>query len=301
MPIHLRPISRRRFLKSSVAAAAAVGLGPHLLAAAKKIDPDSWALLSDIHLAADRAKLGRGINMVEHFNAVARELLALPKLPAGVFINGDCAFNSGETGDYAVTAELLKPIRQAGMPVHLVLGNHDHRERFWATIAQAKAAKRPLTDRHASLLKTKRVNWIVLDSLEQTLSTPGLLGREQLDWLAKTLDENPKKPALIMVHHNPGISGNMGLKDTAALFDIIRPRPQVKAYIYGHTHIWKVDQDTSGMHLINLPPVAYIFQEGNPSGWVYATVGDEGMTLELRCIDPAHKDQARKVELKWRG
>src|SRR5580765_7138150 len=131
MPIHLAPISRRRFLARSLGAAATISLAPRLLAAAKRTDENSWALLSDIHLAADRSKLGRGINMADHFTSVSRELLALPKRPAGVFINGDCAFNSGEVGDYALLAELLQPIREDQMPVHLALGNHDNREHFW--------------------------------------------------------------------------------------------------------------------------------------------------------------------------
>ena len=155
--------------------------------------------------------------MAEHFETVSRELTALPKLPAGLFINGDCAFNSGESGDYATVAELLTPIRTSGMPIHLALGNHDHRERFWSAFADEKTAKRPVLDRQVSLLKTPRANWFILDSLEKTLSTPGLLGPEQLDWLGKSLDENPKKPAIVMIHHNPGLSGNMGLKDTVAL------------------------------------------------------------------------------------
>src|SRR5207253_2654287 len=231
----------------------------------------------------------------------SRELTALPKLPAGLFINGDCAFNSGESGDYATVAELLIPIRTSGMPVHLALGNHDHRERFWSAFADEKAANHPVLDRQVSLLKTPRANWFILDSLEKTLSTPGLLGPEQLGWLGKSLDENPKKPAIVMIHHNPGLSGNMGLKDTVALFEVIRPRKQVKAYIYGHTHTWKVEQDDSGLHLINLPPVAYIFHEGDPSGWVRMMLRKDGMNLELRCIDSTHKDHGQKFDLKWRA
>ena len=69
----------------------------------------------------------------------------------------------------------------------------------------------------------------MLDSLEATLSTPGLLGQEQLDWLAAALDANPGKPALVLLHHNPATSGHVGgLKDTEALFEVIRPRKQVK-------------------------------------------------------------------------
>ncbi len=301
MPIHLPPISRRQFLVRSLAAGAGLALGPKLRAASKPTDPDFWALLSDTHLAADRAQLGRGINMADHFSAVSRELLALPKRPAGVFVTGDCAFNSGERGDYATLTNLLEPLRKDGMPIHLALGNHDNREQFWEALENEKAARRPLADRQVALLRTPRANWIVLDSLEKTLSTPGLLGQEQLDWLAKTLDENPSKPALVLLHHNPGLSGNMGLKDTEALLQILRPRKQAKAYIYGHTHKWRVEKDPSGLHLVNLPPVAYIFQQGDPSGWVHAILGKKSLRLELRSIDTAHKDQGQILELEWRA
>jgi 3',5'-cyclic AMP phosphodiesterase CpdA len=300
MPLHLAPLSRRRFLKKSAVVAGALGLAPHLLAAGKKVAEDSWFLLSDPHLAADHAQLGRGINMVDHFNTVARELTSLPHLPAGVFINGDCAFNSGEAGDYATVAELLEPLRKEGMPIHMVLGNHDQREHFWQAFQAEHNAPRPVADRQASLLKTSRANWFILDSLEKTLSTPGLLGPEQLDWLAKALDENPKKPAIVLVHHNPGLSGNMGLKDTQSFFEIIRPRKQVKAYIYGHTHTWRIEEDVSGIHFINLPPTSYLFKEGNPSGWVQATIANDGMKLELRCLDTTHKQHGEVNDLKWR-
>jgi 3',5'-cyclic AMP phosphodiesterase CpdA len=140
----------------------------------------------------------------------------------------------------------------------------------------------------------------VLDSLDKTLSTPGVLGPEQLGWLAKTLDANPDKPALVMIHHNPGIAGNIGLIDTVALFEVIRPRKQVKAYIYGHTHTWKVEQDNTGLHLINLPPVSYVFHEGDPAGWVHATLQKNGLRLELRCIDTAHPSHGQVHNLTWR-
>jgi len=300
MPIHLRTIPRRQFLLRTVAGGAALALGPSLLAAAKRTDPNSWALLADVHLAADRGRIARGINMTDHFRAVSRELLALPACPAGVFIAGDCAYESGQAGDYHQVAGLLEPIRHGQMPVHLALGNHDNRERFWEALQEEKAAKRPLADRQVALLRTPRANWFVLDSLETTLSTPGLLGKEQLDWLAGALDANRDKTALVLIHHNPGLSGNLGLKDTAALFDIIRPRKQVKAYIFGHTHAWNAGRDESGIHLINLPPVSYVFQPGAPAGWVHANLEEDGMRLELRCVDHTHKSHGQVVKLQWR-
>jgi 3',5'-cyclic AMP phosphodiesterase CpdA len=301
MPIHLHAISRRQFLHRTLAGGTALALSPSLLADAKSADPNSWALLADPHLAADRGLVFRGSNMTDHFTTVSRELLALPKRPAGVFVAGDCAYTSGQVDDYALMANLLEPIRAAQMPVHLALGNHDNRERFWEAFRAEKAASRPLADRQVALLRTPLANWFVLDSLETTQSTPGLLGKEQLDWLAGALDANPGQPALVLIHHNPGLSGNLGLKDTTALFEIIRPRKQVKAYIFGHTHAWNVWQDESGIHLINLPPVAYVFQPDEPAGWVHAMLESKGMRLELRCVDLAHKSHGQIVKLHWRA
>src|SRR5437660_4654064 len=122
MPIHLRPISRRQFLAQTVAGAG-LALGSELFGASKHSDPDFWALLADTHLAADRSHVERGVNMSDNFAKVAAELLASAQRPAGVFITGDCAFNSGEQGDYSILTESLEPIRKARMPVHLALGN----------------------------------------------------------------------------------------------------------------------------------------------------------------------------------
>ncbi|HSU53132.1 MAG TPA: metallophosphoesterase [Candidatus Dormibacteraeota bacterium] len=301
MPFHLPPISRRRFLSRTLTAGAGLALAPNLLAATKPVDQDSWAFLSDINIAADRTKLGRGINMADHFKTVSDEVRGLPKSPAGVLITGDCAFNSGEPADYKTVAELLDPLRHDGLPIHLLLGNHDQREHFWDAFPEEKQSARPLADRQVALMRTPRANWFILDSLEQTLSTPGLLGPEQLDWLGKALDANADKPALVLIHHNPGIQGgNMGLKDSLALFEVIRPRKQVKAYFFGHTHHWEIAKDESGIHLINLPPVSYLFHDGDPAGWVHANLEDKAVQLELRCIDKTHKAHGQQVELAWR-
>jgi 3',5'-cyclic AMP phosphodiesterase CpdA len=257
--------------------------------------------MADTHLAANTALTARGINMSAHFDAMLQDLLGLPHRPAGMFVVGDCAFNSGETADYAVLAAALKPLRTAGIPIHLALGNHDNRERFWEALESERAVKRPVADRQTALVRSRRANWFVLDSLEKTLSTPGLLGESQLNWLAAALDRNVDRPAVVLAHHNPGtVEGIGGLKDTAALLDVLRPRRQVKAFVYGHTHRWGIDPDPSGLHVVNLPPVAYVFREGDPSGWVHASLGEHGMLLELRCVDRSHPLHGDIRQLVWR-
>jgi hypothetical protein len=52
---------------------------------------------------------------------------------------------------------------------------------------------------------------------------------------------------------------------------------------------------------VNLPPVAYVFSAGQPSGWVQATLEDKGIQLELRCVDTAHKAHGQVTKLQWRA
>ncbi|MDB6026939.1 MAG: Metallophosphoesterase [Verrucomicrobiales bacterium] len=304
MPIHLPAISRRKFLTRSALATAGLLVAPNLFSAPKR-DENSWVLFSDIHIAANRAEVARGINMTDNFAAAVKEAIELPKRAAGVIISGDCAFNTGEITDYATLTDLLAPLRKAGLPVNVMVGNHDEREHFWGALKEAKAAKRPVKDRHATIIKTARANWFLLDSLDKTKSTPGMLGEAQCEWLKKALDANADKPAIVVGHHNLDDGSFTGFKgallDTKALQEIIRPRKQVKVYIHGHTHRWHVHQDESGIHMINLPPTAYIFKEGDPQGWVQMNLEKEGAKLELRCLEKTHPSHGQVVDLKWRA
>ena len=260
-------------------------------------------MISDTHIAEDPNKIARETNMTSNLAAVVEEVISLKKLPGAALISGDLAFNQGEKGDYGNFVGLIEPMRRARMPVHLALGNHDQRETFWNAIAEEKSAPRPVVDRHVAIIHSPRVNWFVLDSLDKTLSTPGVLGVAQLEWLAKALDANSKKPALVVIHHNPNLDGTSkgALMDTKELFEIIRPRKQVKAYFFGHSHSWSVETDPSGIHLINLPPTAYLFDKTKPNGWVLADLEKKRMRLELRCLNRAHTEHGRVVNLKWRA
>jgi len=301
MPFYLPPLSRRYFLKRSLLAGTGMLLTPGLFAAPRRKDANAWVFFADPHIAGDAAKIARTINMAEHLTVACKEVVGLAQRPGGVFVVGDCAYNKGEPEDYQQFTGLLEPLRRAGLPLHLALGNHDQREPFRAALPPNETAKRPVADKQVALVKSANVNWFVLDSLETTLSTPGLLGDAQLAWLAKALDANRRKPAVVVLHHNPGTLENVsGLKDTEALLEIIRPRQQVKAWIFGHTHVWRVRADSSGIHFVNLPPVAYIFHPGDPAGWVHATMRRDGMKLELRCLDASHPDHGQVVDLKWR-
>jgi 3',5'-cyclic AMP phosphodiesterase CpdA len=266
-------------------------------------DGNHWALLSDIHIAADPDVTHNKVNMTRNLRTATEEVLAWPEPVSGVLINGDLAYNSGKAEDYAAILGLLRPMREQGLPVHLALGNHDHRAHFWTAWPEEKTEDALLPERQAAIVRTPCANWFVLDSLIKTLTTPGRLGDAQRAWLAEALDQNADKPALIAIHHNPirGAARGNALEDTAELLAILRPRRHVKAYFFGHTHRWSVSRDESGLCLVNFPPVAYVFEQGQPSGWVHAALHPDGARLELRCLDRAHKDHGQVIHLAWRS
>ncbi len=300
MPVYLPPISRRDFLKAAVLAGTAALTGQPFAAPAAG-SSDFWLLLADTHIAADPKLVSRGVNMTDNLARVSQKILQYEKAPGGVLINGDCAFLKGEPEDYRHFTELLQPLREAGLPLHLTLGNHDSRAVFWDVLAADKTVAPGLQDRQVGLALSPRVNWFLLDSLEKTNSTPGFLGEEQRHWLAKELDARPDKPAIIVGHHNlEKGEAKSGLKDSELLLQILEPRAQVKAYVFGHTHHWELQKTPGGIHLINLPPVAYAFEKKDPSGWVEARVSSTGMELKLQSFDSAHPAHGRLAELAWR-
>jgi hypothetical protein len=74
--------------------------------------------------------------------------------------------------------------------------------------------------------------------------------------------------------------------------------PHVKAFIYGHSHVWSVKRH-EGLQLVNLPPVGYVFSPEQPNGWVEAAVRQNGLSLRLRTIDPGHRRSGERVNLDW--
>jgi len=294
-------ITRRRFLAGSLAAAGLL-CGRRIAAEPPGTDENRWALVSDTHIREEREQKYRGVNPAENFVHVRTEILALKPRPAGVIVTGDLVFLEGHAADYAVLADLVRPFRDAGIGLHFALGNHDNRENFWSAFPDAKpAGKPPVPDKHVGIISTPRANWLLLDSLEKTKATPGLLGKAQLDWLAKELDARPEKPAIVVAHHPRDPTRALeGLKDTDALFDVLRPRRQVKAYVFGHTHRWHVSK-YRGIHLINLPTTAWLFSAKEPQGWVDARLRPDGITLTLSALDKKHKSHGQTVELAWRA
>ncbi len=297
MPIYLPPISRRSFLAGSLAAGASALWGREALAVERKTDPNRWVFISDTHIGTHREDTRSGTKPAETFAKTVEQVLDLDPRTAGIVITGDLAFLTGQPSEYKLIRELYQPIREAGIPLHLVLGNHDRRDHFWAAFPEAKPTQ-PAVDRQAAVVETPLANWFLMESLFKTNFTPGLLGKEQLQWLTKALDAHADKPALLMAHHNP--EGLTGLQDAAALLQIAVAHKQVNAYIYGHTHQWRVHREKE-IHLVNVPATAWLFDAQEPRGWLDINLQKTGATVVMNALDKKHAKHGERIELKWRA
>ena len=131
-----------------------------------------------------------------------------------------------------------------------------------------------------------------------------MLGEEQLKWLAKALDARKTKPALVFAHHPlqfdvPKTGKSSGIADTTDFWPVLKERAQVKAFVFGHTHTWKI-AERDGIHLINLPAIGYPFAKAEVTGWVDANFTEKGAKFEVRALDPKHPRHGDKAELTWR-
>jgi 3',5'-cyclic AMP phosphodiesterase CpdA len=225
-----------------------------------------------------------------------------------VFINGDLAHNSGLPGDYREFSALIQPMIDAGIEVHLTMGNHDDRDVFFEVVANQKAIPSPVASKHVAVVQGRRANFFLLDSLKTVNSAPGELGDEQLAWLIKALDAHIDRPAIIMVHHDPQFTPNgpeakftwSGLIDAASLFKQIEPRRNVKAYVHGHVHSWGLT-NRDDIHIVNTPAVGYVAKDGlTTTGWTMCRLRDNGATLTTFTIDGKHPWHNKSYELDWR-
>ena len=274
---------------------------------AERVDADCIAILNDTHIAAWHPA---SANIPTRLRETVAWLIAQERWPAAVVVNGDLALNDGQPGDYEHFARLIAPLREAGMPVYLTLGNHDNHEVFWQVLHGEKAAEPPVASRHVGVVSLPKANLLLLDSLktqgpDDRIVAQGLLGPEQLAWLGRMLDAHLDKPALIFAHHNPRLGGGElhypdGLEDSEALWDLLVSRPQVKAYVHGHIH------DRShflhrGIHILNTPATSFVSDPKNSTtGWTMVQLTDEGAAFTTLTHEKAHAWNGKVEKVAWR-
>lgn len=291
-------MNRRSFIQTGLAAFGTLislnsGCGTGLTKADEK--QTNLALLADTHIPEDVENNYRGFYPYQNLQKVVPEIISAS--PNGVFIAGDLARLTGESGDYASIKKLLDPVAEK-TPVFMGLGNHDNRENFLKVFDETPGEKPAVKDKHITVIKMPPVRLIMLDSLLYTDKVPGLLGKAQRQWLENYLKECDQTPVILCFHHTLS-DGDGDLLDVPRLFSMIAPIRKVKAVVYGHSHVYGFSE-FEGIHLINLPAVGYNFNDSDPVGWVEARMGSRGGDFVLHAVAGNQDLDGSVTRLIWR-
>jgi 3',5'-cyclic AMP phosphodiesterase CpdA len=289
-------IDRRSFLKQSAAAAALGAFGSQFTWADRKDEQTTRiALLSDIHIAADPNDSYRGFYPSQNLRRVLQQVSASQF--DTMLINGDLARLEGKPADYSAIASHLEPVVEK-LPLLITLGNHDNRKSARNGITDFRGAVQPVEKKLVMTFDAGPMSLVLLDSLMVTNIAAGQLGHSQREWLNQEI-HSLGKPAVIFVHHNLDLNDDNALVDARALLDILRPATLVKAIAFGHTHAWRHTQ-MDGLHLVNVPAVAYNFEDTEPIGWVEAAFTDRSAKLRLHAIGGNTAVHEPVLDLTWR-
>jgi 3',5'-cyclic AMP phosphodiesterase CpdA len=297
MPATFMPIKRRQFLTGVLTAGLFTAFSCRNVFAGT-LESDHWVFLSDTHVSNDPKKTPHGYNPYDYFCQVREEVLQLTNKPQGIIVTGDFAYDQGLPEDYRNLKTLVTPYLDAEIPVHVSLGNHDNLDNFYGAFSESKKEVPLVSSENVAILETPNCNLFILDSLYRTGVVSGFLGINQLRWLQKELAARQNKPALLLAHHN--LDNKYGaLMDREELWTIIKPQKQVKAYIYGHTHVYQ-QSIRDDVHLINLPALGWEFQKGKqPLGWTDALLSSNDIELTLHTIDKTRSDNKHVRKFNW--
>lgn len=294
--IYDKTMDRRQFIKTAGSAFGAITVVT-ILPGFLRGGPDAslrLALLSDTHIPEDTEESYRGFYPYRNLQKVAP--MVAQRAPDGLVISGDLARLEGKPGDYRNLKSLLEPVA-AKAPIYLGLGNHDNRDNFLEAFTDRDGTEPEVNGKHVVIFQSPDLRFIVLDSLLYTNRTAGLLGKAQRTWLESYLQGADNTPIVFFVHHTLG-DGDSALLDVDRLFRIIQPYSQVKAIIYGHSHVYSITR-RQRVQLINVPAVGYNFSDEEPVGWIEAEFAGSGVSLRLHAVTGNTANDGQVTEVAW--
>lgn len=209
--------------------------------------------------------------------------LSLPKLDSCIEVFNalslDAIFHLGDMIDhnYRSYDSVIPRFQQFTPPIHLVLGNHDYviKNKFKLGLLDRLGMKEDyyvVDIGHWRLIvlngddlsffapqnkkQKEERNDVVYDQFQQLhvngLPWNGGIGRDQLTWLEKQLDESEQsqKKVIVVCHFPLFGKDNHNLFNNKVVFKLIARYDCVKAYFNGHYHPGNY-QIREGIHLVN--------------------------------------------------
>jgi 3',5'-cyclic AMP phosphodiesterase CpdA len=204
------------------------------------MDRNSFAVVGDLQ-ETSRLEFWREDNAAER--AALIEHIARAK-PAFVVLLGDLVFDGSSAAQWRRFDALVSPLRDGGIPVVPILGNHDYGWDTQKSLRHYDARFPELGGRRWHSRRFEALELVFLDSNSGALSGPA--GRGQTDWFAQALDEADRDPdcrgTLVFVHHPPLTNSSITRDSAAVRRFFLRPflrAAKTRAMVSGHVHSYE--------------------------------------------------------------
>ncbi|TIH39955.1 phosphodiesterase [Subtercola vilae] len=198
--------------------------------------PDHFILhFSDTHFVGNDDLLYGKVDSEGHLREILAELHASGSRPEAIVFTGDLA-DKGDPKAYEKLRAIVEPAAaELGAEVIWVMGNHDNRAAFRATLLDQLPSMKPVD-------RVYDVNGLRIITLDSTVpgSHYGEVTPEQLDWLAEELSTAAPHGTILAMHHPPvpsvlDLAVMVELRDQASLAEVIQGS-DVRSIIAGHLH-----------------------------------------------------------------
>ena len=273
-------VNRRDFIAGALCVGAGVA-GCRSLSRTDGSDENLSVLISDLHVGGVNKKLAYTRPRLEK---VVNEILAMRPLPKRVICFGDIGLSYGLAADYAVSRPILQRLVDAGVDLHLTMGNHDRRSAFlqyWPEYGRNAL----VPGRFTQVVSLGSADLVLLDTLKGTDDraendmgpVEGTIDPAQLAWF-ETFVSGAKRPFFVGSHQfrDLYIEGEKPIARAAksAFFS---------GWIYGHDHSWCPDIAVASWGQRRIYPTLALPSTGlwGDIGYVVFRTDADGATAEL--------------------
>ena len=193
------------------------------------------AQITDLHVTTGHDPLSQ-LRNEQRLRQVLRSIEELQPRPIAINASGDLA-DHGEPAEYADLKEILG---ETDIPIYYAVGNHDRRDAFMDAFG-GPGAQRDENGFIQYVVDFDGLRMVVCDTLEEGKHGAGFC-EKRAAWLAATLDAEPDRPTIVVLHHPPILSGvkwmdpQLDAPWIGLLAEVVRGRPQIRVMLCGHVH-----------------------------------------------------------------
>ena len=188
---------------------------------------------TDPHLVP-RGECLHGLNPIERLEACIDDIRRHHGDAELCVVTGDLAHHA-QPAAYADLRECLSQLR---MPVHLLAGNHDRRDRLLAAFPETPVDADGFLQ---AAVETSAGRFLMLDTVEQGKGWGSYCARRR-EWLRRSLADARGRPVYLFMHHPPfhvGIPSldRLGLgTDGVRIGEVLSAHDNVRHLFFGHVH-----------------------------------------------------------------